>query len=49
MLSVKNSSEMQTAMNKYFGPESFHLQDYNLYYGNLQQNVADRIDAFMRN
>ena len=46
--SVKNSTEMQNALRKYFGPESFHLQDYNLYYGNLQQNVADRIDAFMK-
>ena len=45
--SVNNSLEMQNALSKYFGPESFHLQDYNLYYGNLQQNVADRIDAFM--
>lgn len=46
--SVKNSTEIQNALRKYFGPESFHLQDYNLYYGNLQQNVADRIDAFMK-
>ena len=45
--SVKNSKEMQETLSKYFGPESFHLQDYNLYYGNLQQNVADRIEAFM--
>ena len=47
--SIKNSPEMQSALSKYFGPESFHLQDYNLYYGNLQQNVTDRIDAFMEN
>lgn len=45
---VNNSTEMQDALSKYFGPESFHLQDYNLYYGNLQQNVSDRIDAFMK-
>lgn len=47
--SANNSTEMQAALGKYFGPESFHLQDYNLYYGNLQQNVADRITAFMEN
>ena len=47
--SVNNTTEMQAALGKYFGPESFHLQDYNLYYGNLQQNVADRITAFMEN
>ena len=46
--SVKNTPEMQNAMANYFGSESFHLQDYNLYYGNLQQNVADRIDSFMK-
>lgn len=45
--SVKNSQEMQAALSKYFGPESFHLQDYNLYYASLQQNVADRIENFM--
>ena len=46
--SINHSIEMQEALSKYFGPESFHLQDYNLYYGNLQQNVADRIEAFMK-
>lgn len=45
--SVKLSPELAISMGEYFGPESFHLQDYNLYYGNLQQNVADRIEAFM--
>ncbi len=45
--SVKPSPELAQAMGSYFGPESFHLQDYGLYYGNLQQNVADRIAAFM--
>ena len=40
--------ELQAAMADYFGPESFHLQDYSLYYGNLQKNVADRIAAFER-
>ena len=38
--------ELQAAMAEYFGPESYHLQDYSLYYGNLQKNVADRIAAF---
>lgn len=38
--------ELQEAMRAYFGPESYHLQDYSLYYRNLQQNVADRIAAF---
>ena len=46
--SAEVSQELAVAMGKYFGPESFHLQDYSLYFMNLQQNVADRIEAFMR-
>jgi len=46
--SVEISSELAQTMKTYFGPASFHLQDYSLYYGNLQQNVADRIEAFMK-
>ena len=47
--SVAVSMELQQAMEKYFGTESFHLQDYSLYFMNLQQNAADRIKAFMSN
>ena len=46
--SVEAVPELQQAMAAYFGPESYHLQDYSLYYGNLQKNVADRIAAFER-
>lgn len=45
--SVELSQEMQAALSEYFGPESFHLQDYSLYFMNLQQNVEDRINTFM--
>lgn len=45
--SVKPSQELELTMGNYFGPESFHLQDYSLYFMNLQQNVADRIEAFI--
>ncbi len=44
---VKLPEEMQEMLGEYFGPESFHLQDYSLYFMNLQQNVEDRIKAFM--
>lgn len=44
--SVESVPELQEAMQNYFGPESYHLQDYSLYFMNLRQNVADRIDAF---
>ena len=30
-----------------FGPESYHLHDYGLFFNNFKQNVADRIKAFM--
>ena len=46
--SIEVVPELQAAMADYFGPESYHLQDYSLYYGNLQKNVADRIAAFER-
>ena len=46
--SIEAVPELQAAMAEFFGPESYHLQDYSLYYGNLQKNVADRIAAFER-
>ena len=46
--SVDFVPELQSAMAAHFGPESYHLQDYSLYYENLKQNVADRIAAFER-
>lgn len=45
--SVELSQETKEALKGYFGTESFHLQDYSLYFMNLQQNVADRINSFM--
>lgn len=47
--SAEVSEELAASMEKYFGPESFHLQDYSLFFCNLQQNVADRISAFEKN
>ena len=29
-----------------FGPASFHLNDYDLYYGNIAENVQKRIEAY---
>ena len=45
--SVDVVPELQEVMQEYFGPESYHLQDYSLYFMNLRQNVADRIEAFL--
>ena len=30
----------------FFGPQSFHDDDYNLYYNNIKDNVAKRIEAY---
>lgn len=46
--SIENTPEIKAAVAEYFGEESFHLQDYSLYYENLRKNVSDRIDAFMK-
>ncbi len=46
--SVENTSEMKELVEEYFGEGSFHLQDYSFYYENLRKNVADRIEAFMK-
>ena len=32
-----------------FGSESLHNKDYLLYYVNIQKNVADRIESYMKN
>lgn len=32
-----------------FGPASLHRLDYGLYYVNIQKNVADRINSYMKN
>ena len=34
--------------NKKFGEKGYHSQDFALYYENLRQNVADRIDAYIK-
>ena len=44
--SIESDAESQAIMQEYFGPDSYHLQDYSLYFMNLRQNVADRIEAF---
>ncbi len=31
-----------------FGPDSYHSNDYSFYYMNLKENVADRIEAFLK-
>jgi hypothetical protein len=44
---VTNANYDQTADAKFFGPQSFHEDDYTFYYNNLKDNVAKRVAAYM--
>lgn len=46
---VTNTTYDQYAPAEFFGPQSFHEDDYTLYYNNLKANVAKRIAAYMAN
>lgn len=46
--SMENTPEMKKALSEYFGEESLHLYDYSLYSKELQKNVADRINKYMK-
>lgn len=46
--SRENTLEMKASLAEYFGEDSLHLYDYDLYRGELQKNVADRIESFMQ-
>ncbi len=43
---VTNAKYDQTAAADFFGPQSFHEDDYTFYYNNLKDNVAKRIAAY---
>ena len=43
---VTNTSYDQYAAAEFFGPQSFHEDDYTLYYNNIKDNVAKRIAAY---
>ncbi len=43
---VTNTSYDQYAAAEFFGPQSFHEDDYTLYYNNIKENVAKRIAAY---
>ena len=46
---VTNTTYDQCGAAEFFGPQSFHEDDYTLYYNNLKANVAKRIAAYMAN
>jgi len=43
---VTNTTAPVTDMPDYFGPASFHENDYSFFYNNLKENVAKRIAAY---
>ena len=43
---VTNTTAPVTDMPDYFGPASFHENDYSFFYKNLQENVAKRVAAY---
>lgn len=46
--SIENPPELKIALAEYFGEDSLHLYDYDLYWEELQKNAADRIKSFMK-
>ena len=46
---VTNTKYDQTAAADFFGPQSFHEDDYTLYYNNIKANVAKRVAAYLAN
>ena len=46
---VTNAKSDNYAMPEFFGPQSFHEDDYTFYYNNLRDNVAKRIAAYKSN
>ena len=46
---VTNTIQPVTDMPDFFGPASFHENDYSFFYKNLQENVAKRVAAYKAN
>ena len=44
---VTNAKAAPIALTEFFGPQSFHDDDYTFYYNNIKENVAKRIAAYM--
>jgi hypothetical protein len=43
---VTNAKIAPSEMTQYFGPDSFHEDEYQIYYNNIKDNVAKRIAAY---
>jgi hypothetical protein len=45
---VTNAKADPVPMPEFFGPASFHDNDYTFYYNNIRDNVAKRIAAYRK-
>ena len=45
---VTNAAAVANEMVEFSGPESFHQDDYSIFYNNLKDNVAKRIAAYKK-
>ena len=46
---VTNADAIPNEMVEFSGPESFHQDDYSIFYNNIKDNVAKRIAAYLAN
>ena len=46
---VTNANFPPSELTNYFGPDSFHEDEYQIYYNNIKDNVAKRIAAYQAN
>ena len=46
---VTHAAAAANEMVEFSGPESFHQDDYSIFYNNIKDNVAKRIAAYMEN
>ena len=44
---ITNADAIPNDMPEYTGPQSFHQDDYSIFYNNIKDNVAKRIAAYM--
>ena len=43
---VTNADAVPNDLYKYTGPQSYHQDDYSIFYNNIKDNVAKRIAAY---
>jgi acetyl esterase/lipase len=46
---ITNADAVPNDMTEYTGPQSYHQDDYSIFYNNIKDNVAKRIAAYQEN